>query len=238
MILRGNATISGGDVTLTTASGYQFGALWSTDRLDLTKDFRVKSQLYFGNNDAGADGLAFVIQPLSSNEGSAGGGIGYAGINPSLAIEFDTYFNSPGDPYSNDHMAIMTNGNTTNHTSPIDLGNIEDNAWHDFEVSWTASTNNLKVYYDGSLRYNQTIDIVNNIFSGNENAYFGFTAATGGAVNTQAVRLLESCLTRILNLPPTVTTIDNFNSCFNQTTSAESFTISDLPNHCKLRIPS
>ncbi|NHM05529.1 beta strand repeat-containing protein, partial [Flavobacterium celericrescens] len=227
MILRGNASISGSDVTLTTATGNQFGALWSTDRLDLTKDFRVKSQLYFGNSDAGADGLAFVIQPLSSNEGSAGGGIGYAGINPSIAVEFDTYYNSPGDPYSNDHMAIMTNGDTANHTSPIDLGNIEDNVWHDFEVSWTAGTNNLKVYYDGSLRYNQTIDIVNSIFSGNQNAYFGFTAATGGAVNTHAVRLIESCLTRILNIPPTVTSINDFNSCFNQTTSAQSFTISD-----------
>jgi len=227
MILRGNASISGSDVTLTPATGNQFGALWSTDRLDLTKDFRVKSQLYFGNDDAGADGLAFVIQPLSSNEGSAGGGIGYAGINPSIAIEFDTYFNSPGDPYSNDHMAIMNNGNTSNHTNAIDLGNIEDNNWHDFEVSWTASTNNLQVYYDGSLRYNETIDIVNTIFSGNQNAYFGFTAATGGAVNTHAVRLIESCLTKILNLPPTVTAINDFSSCFNQTTSAQSFTISD-----------
>ena len=230
MILRGNASISGSDVTLTTATGNQFGALWSTDRLDLTKDFRVKSQLYFGNSDAGADGLAFVIQPLSSNEGSAGGGIGYAGINPSIAVEFDTYYNPPGDPYSNDHMGIMTNGDTSNHSSyasAIDLGNIEDNNWHDFEVSWTASTNNLKVYYDGSLRYNQTIDIVNNIFSGNQNAYFGFTAATGGSVNTHAVRLIESCLTRILNIPPTVTSINDFNSCFNQTTSAQSFTISD-----------
>ncbi|RTL13408.1 MAG: HYR domain-containing protein, partial [Flavobacteriaceae bacterium] len=230
VILRGNATVSGNEITLTPASNTQFGAVWSTDRLDLTKDFRVKSQLYFGNNNAGADGLAFVLQPLSSNQGSSGGGLGYAGINPSFSVEFDTYYNGAHE-LSNDHMAIIKNGLATGNHSEfapmIDLGNIEDNNWHDFEVSWIAATKNFKVYYDGSLRYNQTIDIVNNIFSGNQNAYFGFTAATGGSVNTHAVRLIESCLTRILNIPPTVTSINDFNSCFNQTTSAQSFTISD-----------
>lgn len=230
MILRGNASISGSDITLTPASNTQFGAVWSTDRLDLSKDFRVKSQLYFGNNNAGADGLAFVLQPLSSNQGSSGGGLGYAGINPSFSVEFDTYYNGAHE-LSNDHMAIIKNGlaagNHSEFASMIDLGNIEDNNWHDFEVSWIAATKNFKVYYDGVLRYDLTVDIANTIFNGNENTYFGFTAATGGAVNTHAVRILESCLTRVLNLPPTVTTVNDFDSCFNQTTQAVTITVAD-----------
>ncbi|OYX23328.1 MAG: hypothetical protein B7Z06_10370, partial [Flavobacteriales bacterium 32-35-8] len=230
MILRGNASISGSDITLTPASNTQFGAVWSTDRLDLTKDFRVKSQLYFGNDNAGADGLAFVLQPLSSNQGSSGGGLGYAGINPSFSVEFDTYYNGSHE-LLNDHMAIIKNGlaagNHEEFAPSIDLGDIEDNNWHDFEVSWIAATKNFKVYYDGTLRYDLTIDIANTIFNGNSNTYFGFTAATGGAVNTHAVRILESCLTRVLNLPPTVTTVNDFDSCFNQTTQAVSVTVSD-----------
>lgn len=115
--LRGNAVVSGTQITLTPAEIVQFGALWGKDRMKLSEDFRIKSQLYFGNSDAGADGLAFVIQTLSSNQGSGGGGLGYAGINPSLAVEFDTYFNPPGDPFSTDHMAIMLNGDTSNHAN-------------------------------------------------------------------------------------------------------------------------
>ena len=50
----------------------------------------LEAELFLGNQDFGADGIAFVIQPISNDEGSLGGGIGYAGISPSIAIEFDT----------------------------------------------------------------------------------------------------------------------------------------------------
>src|SRR4030095_1052781 len=42
---------------------------------------------------SGADGLVFVVQTQNNNVGGAGGGIGYAGITPSVGIEFDTYNN-------------------------------------------------------------------------------------------------------------------------------------------------
>lgn len=55
--------------------------------------------------------LAFVIQGEGLNAlGDYGKGMGYSGINNSLAIEFDTYFNhEENDPYEN-HISIHTSG--------------------------------------------------------------------------------------------------------------------------------
>lgn len=64
-----------------------------------------------------ADGFAFVIQnSLSTALGSGSGGLGYAGIPNSLAVEFDTYQN-PWDPNAN-HVAVQscgTQANAPNH---------------------------------------------------------------------------------------------------------------------------
>ena len=66
---------------LTSAINSDFGALWSFNTIDFNNDFSFSAQLYFGNTDSpGADGIAFVIQPLSNNEGVSGGGLGFQGI--------------------------------------------------------------------------------------------------------------------------------------------------------------
>jgi hypothetical protein len=59
------------------------------------------------------DGFAFVIQTASPTAlGSGFGGLGYAGIPNSLAIEFDTYQN-PWDPNAN-HVAVQSCGTGAN----------------------------------------------------------------------------------------------------------------------------
>ena len=93
---------------LTEELGNQSGAVWSLETVDLSKDFEVKSKLNLGNIQGanGADGIAYVLQPLSSDQGSSGGGIGYMGINPSVAVEFDTYKWNSNDP-DGDHAAVV-----------------------------------------------------------------------------------------------------------------------------------
>ena len=50
--------------------------------------------------------MAFVLQNLDTGQGGTGGGLGYGGLNisdrirPSVAVEFDTYFNAQTDPTS------------------------------------------------------------------------------------------------------------------------------------------
>ena len=84
----------------------------------------MKSSL--GSNDGGADGMAFVLQNLDTGQGSTGGGLGYGGgapISPSMAIEFDTWYNGGTDPAAvappstDDHIAFVENGNTS--TMPL-----------------------------------------------------------------------------------------------------------------------
>lgn len=175
---------------LTTANNNQNGSVWNVNLFDLSESFNFTFDVFLGCNDDGADGLAFVLQPLSVNAGSVGGGIGYAGISPSLAIELDTYQNS-GEP-SYDHMAIQQNGDVS-HNGPNNLAgptpisassnNVEDCAWHLLNIVWDATANTMTVYFDGALRLTYTGDIVNAIFGGNPEVYWGFTAATGGANN-------------------------------------------------------
>lgn len=175
---------------LTTANNSQNGSVWNVNLFDLSNPFDFTFDVFLGCNDGGADGIAFVLQPLSVNAGSSGGGIGYAGISPSVAVELDNYQNG-GEP-GFDHMAIQTNG-VVAHGGPNTLagpvqisaasGNVEDCAWHVLNVVWDPGTNTLTVYFDGVLRLTYTGDIINNVFGGNPNVYWGFTSATGGANN-------------------------------------------------------
>ena len=189
--INGNATqTSCNCYQLTPAAASQSGSVWNVNLLDLSVPFNFTFDVFLGCNEGGADGMAFVLQPLSVNAGSSGGGIGYQGISPSLAVELDNYQNT-GEP-AFDHMAIQRNGdvshggaNTLAGPVPISAttGNVEDCAWHQLNIVWDPGTQTFTVYFDGVLRLTYTGDIVNNIFGGNPNVYWGFTSATGGANN-------------------------------------------------------
>ncbi len=152
----------------------------------------------------GADGICFAFQQQSTSIGSLGGGLGYGGIKPSIAVEFDTYQNGWDPGFC--HTAIEQNGDvdhTTGNTlaGPVQLDpanpSLPDGNWHNMEIIWDPITKTLKVYYDCGLRLSYTGDIINNIFSGNPNVYWGFTAGTGGAENLQEVCLTHSYLNNL-----------------------------------------
>lgn len=200
--INGSTTITTNEATLTRAIGNQGGSIWSNQKIDLSKDFKISTELNFGTNDGGgADGIAFVLQPLSSDLGGSGGVLGFQGISPSIAIEFDTWFNAGIDPLPQDHIAIIKNGRPDNISAhsefnpPIVLPNIEDGLWHEAVFEWNATTQKLKVTFDNIVRFDTTINIVNSVFLGNTIVYWGFTAATGAAVNIQKVKLKNYCVT-------------------------------------------
>ena len=159
----------------TDQGGGQSGAVWSLETIDLSKDFEVKSKLNLGSiqGSNGADGIAFVLQPLSSDQGSSGGGIGYLGIKPSVAVEFDTYKWNTNDP-DGDHAAVVYDGETTNHNNEyIFSSEIADGDYHEVIFSWNSSDNSLTVSWDGIVIISAKRDIINEIFSGKKgSSYF------------------------------------------------------------------
>ncbi|RLJ69167.1 hypothetical protein CLV86_0562, partial [Lacinutrix venerupis] len=197
--LVGNTIDLGGDCYQITAnSNTQLGAVWFNNTIDLNNDFDIIFDANFGSNDSnGADGIVFALKTSANAEvGIGGGGLGYGGIDNSMAIEFDTWQNNDrNDPFS-DHVAIISNG-ITNHTgatslfAPVNASatsvNIEDGNPHEVKITWRAATQEFRVIFDCNERILYTADIVNSVFNGNSNVFFGFTGSTGGASNLQTV---------------------------------------------------
>lgn len=197
---------------LTGETNNSAGSIWSEDKIDLNESFDVIVKVFLGCKDGdGADGMVFGFQPISTSVGGVGGGIGFAGIVPSLGIEMDTYQNININDPGYDHMCIFRDGdldhNNTSHqlTQVVQAssasGNIEDCKSHDFRVSWNVNTHRLDVYFDCQLRLSYTGNIVDDIFMGDPNVFWGFTAGTGSLNNRH-----EVCLeyTTFLNALPDV----------------------------------
>lgn len=201
-IINGSANlVSQGEYQLTAAQGGKVGTIWSEQKVSLADPFEVELELYFGTKDAnGADGITFSLQPKSNTLGVSGGGLGIGGITPSLITEMDTYRNGAyGDP-SYDHIALVKN--TVDHRGRDNLvapqqivagkDNVEDGAWYNFKAVWDPVNQVFQVSINGTQRFSYEADIVNDIFDGDPNVYWGFTASTGGLNNDQRVRVINT----------------------------------------------
>ena len=190
---------------LTKELQNEVGAIWFPDKVDLRNAFTLRLSMYFGDLDVnGADGIVFALQPISTQIGSTGGGLGVYGITPSLTVPFDTYQNgSTGNPSDisfdppEDHAAIMRNG-SVNHRSadnlagPVRLPNIEDGQDHFLTISWEPAEDLFGVVFDGEPILEYRGDIVAEIFGNDPCVFYGFAAATGGLFNVQRVCLIEN----------------------------------------------
>jgi hypothetical protein len=189
--LNGNAVRTGDNkLQLTSNAGGQNGSAFWKSRIYLGTDKSFSAYFTFlinGSVGGGADGLAFVLQTSTVTAGSSGGGIGYQGISPSIAVEFDTYDN--GENGGGNHVAIVEDGHTnyahTNYAVPsfaLD-GGIVGHVWVDyngatdlFEVRLSTTTTR-----PASALVSATKDLASKF--ANNNVYVGFTAATGGSSN-------------------------------------------------------
>lgn len=113
--------------------------MWNNNKIDLTQSFDFNFDVFLGSNDAGADGIVFVLQPISTSVGSTGGGLGYDGITPAVGVTIDTWQNGNDNDPAFDHIAIQLNGNlnhnvANNIAGPVTAingnNNIEDGVWY------------------------------------------------------------------------------------------------------------
>jgi Bacterial lectin len=194
---------------LTPDLGGQDGSAWYTTQQSVANGFTTVFQFQITHNPATygpADGIAFVVQNSASFEcgplcalGGGGGGIGYDGIDNSLAVEFDTYQNSY-DPNAN-HVAVQSCGtanNTADHTTSCKLGiapmpgvSLADGNVHTAVLQYDPGgegPGTLSIFIDNVgmpvLTVPLQLDTLLNLNfpeDGTQTAYVGFTGATGAA---------------------------------------------------------
>jgi hypothetical protein len=187
-----------GDKYILTPNAYnQRGAIWSNQKVDLTKNFEITAKVYLGNRPQGADGITFTIQnsPQGRNAlGGGGGGLGYAGISNSVAVELDTWQNRSIGDINGNHVGINVNGSVKSQIQASLSGSLENGKETTLRVKWEYLGNNrakLTVELpEHHTRISQTINNITEIFGGTK-AYIGFTGATGGERNYQYVRNIQ-----------------------------------------------
>jgi len=195
----------------------QSGSVWNANKIDLTHSFDFYFNVYLGCIDStGADGITFILQPISTSVGSIGEGLGFEGVSPSVGISLDTWRNSRRNDPLFDHISIQLNGAVTHGNDlagPVPASatsdNIEDCQWHVLRIKWDADAKLLTTWFDGQFRLQAAYDLVSKVFNNDPLVYWGFSGATGGGFNLQ-----QFCTS--LN-PDFKTNLANGSACFGDT---------------------
>jgi hypothetical protein len=133
----------------------------------------------------GADGAAFVLQNSPAGPsalGGGGGGLGYSGITPSAALEFNIYGpNVPG-------IALRSNGATGTPYSPTTPVNLASGDNINVAMNYDGTTLSLTMtdaVTSATFSTNFTADLVSIL--GTNSAYVGITAASGGVASKETI---------------------------------------------------
>lgn len=191
---------------------YQAGSAFISNKINLLKkessfqsyfEFRITEEDDPTTKESfGSDGLAFVIQNAGADAiGANGGYMGYgsgwgsSGIDPSLAIEFDTYKNDWDSSYA--HVGVDINADMASVTD-YSMDVFFDNgaswyAWVDYDglnelLEVRLSTTDIRP--DAvTLAYNVDLrDLLGLTEDNKYGVYMGFTAATGRRTGAHDIR--------------------------------------------------
>jgi len=182
-------------ILLTPAQQSQAGSVFTTKSIVFDSTYTFATFFQFKMTDPGyygaSDGMTFVLQTEGASAlGANGGDLGYAGITPSVAVEFDTWQN-PFDINDN-HVAVLTDGqlNDLDPQTPYGVTNCQPTGgfgcmndgdvwyvWIDYDGTTlhVALADNTDVRPANLINY--AIDIPSIL--GGSSAYIGFTAGTG-----------------------------------------------------------
>ncbi|MFG0262920.1 MAG: Calx-beta domain-containing protein [Novipirellula sp. JB048] len=195
--LNGDASLTDGDLQLTSEAAYQNGSGYFTTPIAVTDATSFQTSFTFqiegGAGAGGADGIAFVLQNSAAGPAALGlgaYGLGYGGIDKSVAIELDTWQNG-FDKY-NDEIAIVVNGDVqaalTQAPAPIDLN--QGGVYHAW-VDYNGHSDVLAVYISatsdkpGLATVKATLELDKII---GEQMYVGFSAADYDRPNRHAIK--------------------------------------------------
>ncbi|MFT5648044.1 MAG: hypothetical protein ACI976_002740 [Aureispira sp.] len=182
-------------------SSNDVGSLWCEFPIDLANAIDLRFAINLGCSKYAGEGIAFVMHTDSASydalgcDGSVmgfGKGSNCDAISPSFALEIDTRFNRNHKDLYQPHLALVQDGNLGKPlTEPIrakEYGkDVRDCEYHDVQITWLPSKQELCIYFDGELRITYGKDLVDEIFAGEQNVYFGFTGSTSSRANMQMI---------------------------------------------------
>jgi len=201
--LNGDAQkIASNEFILTSSNQRQSGSAFTYNKIDFSKDFKLKFDANLGSFDnTGADGIAIVFHndPRGVNAfGQNGKYIGAGNITNGIVLEIDTYYNNDVDATSDDHTSIWRTENINDKiSSDINFSNLEDGLWHTVEINWNVYTQTLTYTLDGYYAGKVVGDLANKYFGGSSSVYYGYTASTGYYFNIQKIRFENNELKNI-----------------------------------------
>ncbi|WP_287699209.1 putative Ig domain-containing protein [Microcystis sp. M046S2] len=203
LILSGDTAIVDNALRLSLNSFYSSGNALLKNPFNLVRDsnqnllfstnfkFSISESSGLGDEDGeGADGIAFIISPTDTI-GSAGGGIGYEGLNNTVVIELDTFNNGSQDQNNGNHIGINVNGSTTSFVQaniPTRFNNGEIwNVWIDYNGS--SQLLEARVSQDSNRPTQATVSATVNIAEilGQNEFFVGFTSATGAGLGNHDI---------------------------------------------------
>ena len=222
--LIGDAQVAGTTLELVPDANNDTGAAWFQTKQAVGNGFSTQFTFAYGTG-GGGEGMAFVIQNVTSSELGAGQcGLGYDGITNSLAIEFDTVGNATcGGQVSNEpsnlHISIQTRGGLANSSlGTFSLGSAQvvndfaNGSIHIGRIEYTPGL--MRVFVDIlSVPVLQVpLDLDQLLALSGDDAYVGFTAATSNSSEVHKLftwMLSETPPTTSGNTPPAAPPIKN-----------------------------
>jgi len=182
--------MSNGRLELTSGLGSTARAAFLNDMQNIGT-FNASFVYQTVSGAGGADGATFCIQNATTGAatvGGAGGGLGYSGITPSVALAFNIY-----DPNTRG-IRLLQNGTLpaagAGGYSPITPVLVGGNA-NPIQVNVSYSGGVLTAFFRdlvtpaNTFTTNFTVDIP--AIVGSSSAFVGFTGADGGVVSTQVI---------------------------------------------------
>jgi hypothetical protein len=186
--LNGSATVNGSTLQLTDGGNGEAASAFTSTAVSVAK---FTTNFSFQLINPNADGITFTLQGVGPTAlGAGGGGLGYLGIAPSVAIKFDLYNNS-GE--GNDSTGLYLNGAAPTNLGSVDLSNtgIDLHSGHVFSVELDYNGKTLtEIIQDAltglSFAHSYTVNIAGVLGGGN--GFVGFTAGTGALTASQRIR--------------------------------------------------
>lgn len=189
--LNGAAACTGSVLRVTPSVPSASGSVFSTVPIALGSGASFSTFFTFrisGSQNGGADGFTFAVQPVASTVGGLGGGLGYSGITPSLAVEFDTWNNGAPSDTSDNHIGIDLNGSITS-VQTVDTAVLDDGTvfyvWIDYDGSTLTVRLSKSPVRPSSPTMSRALDLATIL--GTTSAFVGFTSGTGFAYSNHDI---------------------------------------------------